>query len=86
MRVLVLAEVAEVLARSGHLRCDLAIDDDGDDGLLIQISVPLQGSFAVMELREALQWVADVAAVRAFAERYGIDPARVEAILPRREE
>lgn len=78
--VAVLAEIAAALTEHGHLLVCPRVEV-GDGRVLL--TVEARGGLDVMEFALALQRVVDVATVRAFAERYGIDPSQLEPVLAR---
>lgn len=81
-----LGEVLIVLgpyAEMGCVPCALLNDRALTITLELTSAGPAQG-LRLLELRHELQYVADVGQIRLFAMRYGIDPARLEALLPER--
>jgi hypothetical protein len=89
--VALVCEVADVLARHGGLTCTPDIDTDQGDGFVLCLRVAAgaqatsRDAMGVLELLQDLQRALDVAQLRALAVRYGIDPARLEALLPGQE-
>lgn len=91
----ILAEVAEVLARHGRLRC--IPDVEARDGRLA-ITLTLaprpaaaagsEGAeaLAVASLADEVQYLVDVAAMRALCHRYNIDSRVLEALLDKKED
>lgn len=81
----VVAEITDALALCGAMPCVPLIEED--DGLwTLRVTFhprsteeALQG----LELVTALQRVQDIAQIRGFAQIYGIDPARLEALFDR---
>lgn len=75
-----LQEVADVLAAHGAIPCTPRVDHDGDH-FVLRVSFPRQVGLEEVELLEQLRRVQDVAQMRAFADRYGIPPERLEAFI-----
>lgn len=81
--IAVLAEVAAVLARHGQMPCaPEVIEEDG----LVTLTVTLRPQTTAQALEQlevlgVLQYVVDVGQMRALAEKYGIDPVLIEAVL-----
>ena len=76
-----LADVAEALARAGALRCELRRVDLTATSLEFVVFVKSGYGAAALSLHDDLRYVADVASVREFAARYGIDPGKLEAFI-----
>ncbi len=85
----VLAEVVDVLAQFGHLRC--APDVVLEDGVLtLTLVVPPQSveqgdgvRFDTLSLYDELKYVVDFANLRALAQTFDIAPSALEALLPK---
>lgn len=89
-----LSEIVEILDDHGNLRCQPSLEtDDVDIVLAIRISANQPGierlsdedatarKLQVVELSLQLQYLVDMAQIRALAQRYGIDASRLEALL-----
>ncbi len=89
-----LLEVAEVLTRPGYasLRCVPTITTDADGGTELRVRVspgdqPEQhAAFSALSLFTELQYVCDLAQMRALCEKYDIKPEALEALLPKQDE
>lgn len=78
-----LAALAEALLRHGGLTCNGEVETDGEGAVTVRFTVPWQQDPAqVHELYERLRLAAGTAQVRAFAARYGIGEAALQAFLP----
>jgi len=77
--VSVVAEIANLLERFADLPVLLDVSDD--DGL--RVSLSFAPSLRVEELRGEIRYLAGVAQVRAFAERYGLDVHALDGLLQR---
>lgn len=81
--VALLAEVTNVLLQHGSLHCAPAVEEE--DGLVtltvtlhpVDVGEALEG-LAVMN---ELNYLGGLAQVRAFADSYGIDAAKLEALI-----
>ena len=83
----VLAEVAEVLAAFGLQRCvPLAELEDGVLTVTLRcVGTGVEEGLGLLELYHELRYVTDMAQLRALADRFDIEPAALERLLPRRE-
>ena len=89
----ILREVAEILAQHGDLRCVPSVDADERAGcLVLRVEISgrtlvsetiVNGRLDALELFHALRYLQDLASLRALAAKYDIDPARLEALLPK---
>lgn len=85
-----LKEVAEVLAAQGDLTCVPSVETT-DDGVVVTVLVPVEGqdttthALRALELFHALQYLQDLAQLRSIADKYDIDAAALEALLPKGE-
>ena len=81
--VAIIAEVADALAPYGGIACRPEIAEDAGEWTLHLTFKPqsTEDALRVLELATSLRRVADVAQVRAFADHYGIDPARLEPLV-----
>ena len=80
-----ICEVAAVLAEHGRLRCVPSVEMD-DGALTVTLVVrPTEpaAEFSALELYQRLCYVRAVCQLRSLACRYDIDPAALEALLPR---
>lgn len=82
-----LAEVVAVLARFQELRVVPEVDTDVKEDGLVTASITVyptndHEALQALELMNQMRFTADVATMRGFAGTYGIDPARLEALLP----
>lgn len=81
--VAVVSEVVDVLAPHGRLPCHPLIQED--DGLwtltLTFRPAEMQQSLQLLELVEDLRRVQDVAQIRGFADRYGVDAKLLEGLF-----
>jgi hypothetical protein len=77
------SEVASALEAHGSIPCRLTVDDGGESWSLTLTFVAdnVCASLGVLELTADLRRVRDVAQMRGFAETYGIDPAKLEALI-----
>ncbi|HET9025186.1 MAG TPA: hypothetical protein VFN64_11475 [Burkholderiaceae bacterium] len=73
-----LREIAGCFEAAGDSAC--ALDVAIDDGTVV-VTVYVPPSIASAELYHQLRYLRDLGQVRAFAQRYGIDPAKLEAVL-----
>lgn len=84
-----LAEVAEVLARHGRLRCVPTVSTSEGEGLVLTVTCApeaqdgIKPAMEAFELYNALAYLQDVASLRALAAKYDIDPAALERLLPK---
>lgn len=76
--VVILAEVVEALAPAGDLRCvpTVALEDG-----TVRIVLTIPDGLRARDLRDRVQYVADVGNIRGFALKYGIDPKKLEHLL-----
>lgn len=89
--IMLVKEVADVLGGHGDLLCRPSVEMDGNYRLMLTVAIlpeqqepSLAGGLSVVaELYHELRYALDVAQMRAFASRYGIDPAALEALLPK---
>lgn len=82
-----MAEVVSVLARHQELPVVPEVEMDKTDDGLVSVTLTMHPrstheALDALALRDELQFVRDVAQMRGFAETYGIDAARLEAVLP----
>jgi hypothetical protein len=86
-----LTEVAGILEQHAEVRCEPTVDleeDSGDLVLTVRVhafDLPDEQRLGLLELLTDLQYLQDLCSMRAFARRYDIDPARLEALLPKGE-
>lgn len=81
--IAVLAEVVAVLARHTNLRVTPVVEEDrGVVALTVRIKAEGEDGLQVLSLLHELQYVTDVAQVRAIAAQYNIDAVRLEALIP----
>lgn len=80
-----ICEVAAVLAEHGRLRCVPSVEiDDGALTVTLVVKPTEPGDeFEALELYQRLCYVRDICQLRSLAYRYDIDPAALEALLPR---
>lgn len=72
-----------MLAESGELRCALDVEHDRDE-VTVTLRVREQGvdgGLSVLALLHALEYLRDVAQVRAFASRHGLDGTEVDRLI-----
>jgi len=80
------AELADVLARFGALRCAPTVVSD-ETGLTLTVTVSTTGqadarlALSTLDLFIELQHVQDVAQLRLLSERYGIEPGLLERFV-----
>lgn len=77
-----LKEVADVLTRYGWLNCTLSVERDRNDVVTVTVKVGT-GVFESLSLFHDLQYLQDITQLRALAQKYDIDSAALEALLPR---
>ena len=88
LTALALAEVAAVLAQHGGLICQPTVEEE-DGQIVLTVTVHPQGQATIhdalcaVELLNALQYLRDMATLRALAARYDIAPEQLEALLPK---
>lgn len=80
-----LKEVADILADHGDLPCAPTVSQDGGNLTLTVVVLPPHAGFSTLALRHELEYLRDVATMRAIADRYGINSAAIEAMLPNKE-
>jgi hypothetical protein len=85
--VALLAELAAVLARHPEQRCAPAIEHDRErDETRLTVTFHQQetvaGDLETVEMVQELQYLVDMAQLRALASKYDIDAKRLEALLP----
>jgi hypothetical protein len=83
------AELVNVLANHGELRCAPTIEANEEADGSFALTVRFYADAAdegldLLALQDEVRYVADVAQMRAFAHQYGIDPAALEELLPLR--
>lgn len=78
---MLLAEVADVLAAYGDLRCAPRVEA-GDNRLVVTLEVPYGTDLRATGLYDDLRYVTDMAQVRMLATRYNIDASSLEKLLP----
>ena len=77
-----LAEVADVLAQHGDLRCAPEVEKDGDGAVRLTVTVACpSGALGVVELFYGLRHVCGVGQMRSLAVEYGIDESALIAFL-----
>jgi hypothetical protein len=88
--MILVEELCAALAQDGALRASiLDVSTEDDVGVVLRISVPvdgqatLDGAIAAVGLMRRLELLRDVGQVRELARRYDIDPAALEALLPK---
>ncbi len=89
-----LVELADVFARFPYaaLRCTPTITTDEDGRLRLSVDVvpedqpSPQDAFRVLSLFGELQYICDVAQMRALCAKYDIPSAQLEALLPKKED
>ena len=88
-----LDEVAALLLRNGALRCAMVVeveDEAASITLTLSRATTLETSgpydLGLLDLLHDAQYLAGLGQVRAFAGLYGIDPAALEALLPKQDE
>lgn len=84
-----LAEVAEVLSAHGRIRCIPMVELTDTATLTVTLTVRRRDdgkeALEVVSLKDDLQYVVDVAQMRALCNRYDIDARVLEALLEKRE-
>ncbi len=77
-------EIAEVFAAHGATLCrPSVVEDNGQWTLQVTfVAQTTEAALEILELATALRRVQDVAQIRGFAETYGIEPWKLEALLP----
>lgn len=85
-RLVPLADVAEVLARYGRLRAGVSMDSE-DGFVTVQIILPHEADcsngLAATACADDLQYLADIATMRALCQQYGIPVITLEEALDR---
>lgn len=93
-RPVLLKEIVGVLAEHERLRCDLAVERKGKC-ITVALHIddpndyddePGVNGLEILALFHELTYLSDVGQIRAFASRYDIDAAKLEALLPNRKE
>ena len=76
-------EVAGTLADYADIPCRIRLETDDGTWTLTVTFEPynVSGSLQMLELAAALRRVRDVAQMRGFAQTYGIEPSKLEALL-----
>lgn len=83
-----LKEVAAALDEYGDLSCVPSVETT-EDGIRVSVLVPVEGqdtthhAMRALELLHALQYLQDLAQLRSLADKYEIDAAALEALLPK---
>lgn len=79
-----LKEVAAILVAHGDEAYSLVVSGpDGSGALLLGVSIlPTRRPLDSLSLRHELEYLRDVASLRAIADRYDIPPEKLEALLP----
>lgn len=83
----ILAELAAVFAQHGQLRCAPTVEVLGDD-IVITTRVRVEGeeSLHCRSLLHEIEYLRDYCQLRALAAQFSIDPAQLEALLPKEKE
>lgn len=81
----VLAEVAEVLARYGRMRCVPTVERSGDH-VALTVVVEGDGDLTLLALHDDLLYVADIATLRALCAKYGIATESLEDYVNKQKE
>lgn len=89
-----MSEIVEALRTpqaGADLRCVPSVETDDDRGVVLTLTFnpAAQDDYAVslaaLEVYNRLRYLCGLGTVRAFASEYGIDSARLEALLPDQE-
>lgn len=85
--MVLLREVSEMLAERGGLPCTLAVAHDDRTGALVLTMKVERGdqsgaALDIVELDQQARYLSGLCSVRMFARDYGIDPEKLERLLP----
>ena len=90
--MVLLKEVAALLARHGALRCMPTVEvDDESASITLTVSrytaMQIAGphGLGILDLLHDAQYLSGLCQVRAFAQLYNIDPTALEALLPKQD-
>jgi hypothetical protein len=84
-----LREIADIIAAHPAITCAVQVDEHHHDGrFTFTVSIncngrSMQEDLDVLEIFNALRYLAGVGQIRAFASEYGIPAADLEAVLDR---